>query len=74
MPHFVTGSDNLLLTGITTGGVLLTAIMTYDKSLRVSNLHEVVWMLLRCDPFAEVSIVNGVKISATHAKQRVHVS
>lgn len=45
----VTGPNNLLLASITAGGVLLTAVMLDDKSLRVADLDKVMGMLLRRD-------------------------
>jgi hypothetical protein len=50
MRHLITGPDDLLLAAVTTGGVLLTAVMLDDESLRVSDLDKVVRVLLRCDP------------------------
>jgi hypothetical protein len=43
----VTGTDNLFLATVAAGGVLLTAVILDDKSLRVSDLDKVVWVLFR---------------------------
>lgn len=74
MRHLITGPDNLLLAAITTGGVLLTAVMFDDKGLRVGDLDKVVWVLFRRDSLMQVSVVNGAEIMVTYAKQRAHVS
>jgi hypothetical protein len=45
----ITGPDYLLLAAVATGGVLLAAVLLDDKGLRVGDLDEVVWVLLRRD-------------------------
>jgi hypothetical protein len=45
----ITDADYLLLAAVATGGMMLTAVMPDDKSLRVCDLDEVVWVLLGCD-------------------------
>ena len=74
MRYLVTGPDNLLLTSITTGRVLFTAVMLDDKSLRVGDLDKVVRVLLGRDALMQVRIVVVTKISVTYTKQRAHVS
>lgn len=74
MRHLITGPDNLLLTAIATGGVLLTTVMLDDKCLRVGDLDKVVWVLLGRNSLMQVSVVNGTRIVVTYAKQRAHVS
>jgi len=74
MTHLITSSDNLLLTTVATGGVLLTTVVFDDKSLRVSDLDKVVWVLLRRYPLIQVSIIKKTRMTATYAKHRLHVS
>jgi hypothetical protein len=45
----IASADYLLLATITTSGVILMVALPDDKSLRVSDLDEVVWMLFRRD-------------------------
>jgi len=49
MAHLVAITDNLLLAAVATGGVLLTAVVPDDKSLRIGDLDKVMRVLLRCD-------------------------
>jgi len=49
MAHLVANADNLFLAGVATGGVLLTAVVPDNKSLRTGDLDKVVWVLLRSD-------------------------
>jgi hypothetical protein len=49
MAHLVASADNLLLAAVATGGMLLTAVVLDDKSLRVGDPDKVVRVLLRCD-------------------------
>ena len=74
LEYLVTGSDYLLLAAVTTSGVMLTAVLLDDKSLRVDDLDKVMWVLLRRDSSTQVSIIKGTAKAATYAKHRLHVS
>lgn len=50
MAYLVTMTNDLLLAAVTTGGVLLAAVVLYDKSLRVCDLDKVMRVLLGRDP------------------------
>ena len=74
MANLIAGANYLLLATVTTGRVLLTAVLPDDKSLRVGDLDEVVWVLLRRDPLIQVSIIERTKTKVTYVKHPLHVS
>ena len=74
MAHLIANTDDLLLAAVAAGGVLLTAMVPDDKSLRISDLDKIMRVLLRCDPLIRVSIVKRTEVTVTHAKHCLHVS
>ena len=74
MANLIAGANYLLLATVTTGRVLLTAVLPDDKSLRVGDLDEVVWVLLRRNPLIQVSIIERTKTKVTYVKHPLHVS
>lgn len=74
MANLIAGANYLLLATVTTGRMLLTAVLPDDKSLRVGDLDEVVWVLLRRDPLIQVSIIERTKTKVTYVKHPLHVS
>lgn len=74
MANLIAGANYLLLATVTTGRMLLTAVLPDDKSLRVGDLDEVVWVLLRRDPLIRVSIIERTRTKVTYVKHPLHVS
>lgn len=74
MANLIAGANYLLLATVTTGRMLLTAVLPDDKSLRVGDLDEVVWVLLRRNPLIQVSIIERTKTKVTYVKHPLHVS
>jgi hypothetical protein len=59
--YLITDPNYIFLATITTGGVLLAALCSDDKSLRIGDLDKAVRVLLRCDPLMWVSIIEKTK-------------
>ena len=74
MAHLITDADYLLLTAVTTGGVVFTVIFLDDKGIRICDLDKVVRVLLRCNSLMQVSTIRRTKMVITYAKHALHVS